>query len=129
MKDDPWKTIHLGPLPVAAINRHLGLNLAPGNVVFFAHTQEHALERQPGRRHICFPHLGDVVADPTHVGQKEQHKGESFHLIRVVVGGPIILLGIRLKPLKSGVYTAKTTHPLKQKDLEAHLRKKISFQI
>ena len=121
--------VRLGRLPVAIINQHLNLGLVAGDVVLFDHAEDHAYGKQPHREKICAPHLKDTVANPTHVGQKEKHKGKAFHLVRVVPYGPIVLLGIRLKALKSGVYVVKTTYPLSRKDLEQHLRKGICFEV
>jgi hypothetical protein len=123
MKVNIWKTIALGPLPVAAIDRCLGLALVAGEVVFFEHAQKHAFEKQLHRHPICMPHLADTVTDPTHVGQQPKHRGKGFDLVRVVPGGPIILIGIRLVPLKkSGVYTVSSTYPIDQDTLARRLR-------
>ncbi len=129
MKGDAWKTITLGPLPFDIINHHLGLTLVAGDVVFFGHAQKHAFEPAPHRHPICMPHLADVVANPTHVGQQPGHIGKGFDLVRVIVGGPIILIGIGLVPLKKrgGVYTVKSTYPIDRNTLARRLRLGTTF--
>ena len=129
MTDDAWKTIRLGPLCVAHVNRLLGLALAPGVVVFFPDRQEHAFGDEPHRHPICSPHLADVVSIPTHVGQQPKYIGKAFELVRAVASGEIVLLAIRLRPTRGGVYKVKTTYPIDRNTLERRIRIRTLFEI
>jgi hypothetical protein len=123
MKDDLWKTIHLGPLPVSVIARCLGLQLTQADVIFYPKAQEHAFGKDPNRHPICMPHLLDTVATPTHVGQQPGYKDKGFDLVRAVVDGPIVLIGIRLMPLKKrGVYTVESVYPIDRGALARRVR-------
>lgn len=50
-----WQTIYLGPLPTEKIRHCLGIELAPAEVVFWAHGQKHAFKEKPDREPICSP--------------------------------------------------------------------------
>jgi hypothetical protein len=120
-----WNNIRLTALPVDAVKRCLGLALAPGTVYYYAGAQHHAFFEPDKRQReaICKPHYMDVVSAPTHVGQQPQHVGKSFELVRVTAAGPIILMGIRLKPIKkSGYYVVKSTYPINVDTLERRIR-------
>jgi len=129
-----WTTIRLGRLPVAAINKYLGLTLVPGNVVFFWKAQEHSFTKEPHREPICSPHYADVITNPTHVGQQPKHKkkgkDEGFDLCRKISPtGLIILMAIKMTPLKSGVYVVRSSYPLPLDTLERRVRIKTTFEI
>ena len=125
-----WKTLHLGPLCVSEINRYLGLNLSPGNVVFFWHAQKHSFKNKPHREPICAPHYKSAILNPTHVGQQPNHIGKGFDLVyRSGPAAPIILLGINLKPLKGTLYTVKSAYPIPLDTLERRIRIKTTFEI
>lgn len=131
--DRVWHTIYLGPLPVEKIHRCLGIELAPVEVVFWAHRQEHAFEVEPYRVQICGPHYKATVADPSRIGQQPRHKAKGFELVKVVsVRGPIILLGIGLKVVKSrgrSLYVVLSTYPLPRASWERRIRKGTTFVV
>jgi hypothetical protein len=103
---DEWSDMALGPLPTAAVIQCLGLKLLPGEVVFYAHAQRHTFEGEP-ERHICIPHLGRVIASPTHVGQQPGYEADSIDLVCAITGGPIVLVGISMR-IKNGIYPIKS---------------------
>jgi hypothetical protein len=74
--EDEWQDRLLGPLPIDAILKCLGLQLKPGEVMFYAHAQRHTFEGRPERR-ICLPHLERAIATPMHVGQQPGYEADS----------------------------------------------------
>lgn len=117
-----WKTINLGALPVVQIQRCLGIELAPGILEFSADAQAHAFKKVPTRESICKPHLFDVVARPTHVGQQPKYVGTAFELVRVVPDGPIVLIAIGLAQTRSRAYGVRSVYPLDRGTLERRVR-------
>jgi hypothetical protein len=125
MKGDVFKKLDLGPLPVDTIARCLGVKLAPGDVVFYPEAQRHAFGKDL-ERILCLPQLMDVIATPTHVGQQPDHKkGGGFELVREVPGGgPVVLVALRLKPLKKrGVYAVRSCYAINRSTLMRRVRK------
>jgi hypothetical protein len=119
-----WTTLNMGPLPVGLVQRCLGIELPPGLVEFSAHAQEHAFTKEPAREPVCRPHLLDVVARPTHIGQEPGYVGDAFYLVRQVPGnGPIVLVAIGLKPLRSRMYGVRSTYPLDLGTLQRRIRR------
>lgn len=111
----------LGTLPTDVL-KALGFALPAGDVWFSIGAQKHAIKRHPDDYPLCMPHLGDVVANPTHVGQSPHHS-DGFELVRDT-GGIIVLLGVLFAPGPNGLYIATTTYPLKRDTLERRVRKK-----
>lgn len=115
-EEDNWIDLALGPMPIAAVLKCLGLKLLPGEVMFYAHAQRHTFKGKP-ERNICIPHLATVVANPTHVGQQPGYEADSIHLICAIPGGPIVLAGISMK-IKKGLYPMKSVYPLRAATLK-----------
>lgn len=116
------KLMVLGDLPCAALATW-GLTLDAGTVHFGIPAQRHALRRHPDSYPDCVPHLEAVVATPTHVGQSPHHEEDGFELVRVVDGGPIVLLAIKMERTESGIYIATSTYPIDVNTLERRIRK------
>ncbi len=74
-----------------------------------------------------------TVADPSHIGQQPRHKDKGFELVKVVSApGPIILLGIGLKVVKSrgrSLYVIRSAYPLPRDSLERRIRKGTTFVV
>jgi hypothetical protein len=56
-----WEDTSFGPLPVEAVLKCLGLDLKPGEVMFYAHAQKHTFDKKPERHGICWPHLARLI--------------------------------------------------------------------
>jgi hypothetical protein len=121
-----WTTLNLGALPVDLILACLQIKLSPGDLLFSADAQEHAFKEQPHREPICRPHLANVVAAPTHIGQQPKYVGKAFDLVhRVGDDGPIILIAVGLRPYrKSGLYGVHSVYPIDESTLNRRVRVK-----
>jgi hypothetical protein len=122
-----WVDMALGPLPVGAILQCLGIELPPGEVMFYAHAQKHTFDGKP-ERHVCLPHLKATVAAPSYVGQQPDHKFKGFDLVYSCPEGLIVLVAIGLK-IRRGVYPAKSTYPLKRDALLRRVRVGTTVQV
>lgn len=109
--DPEWFDRRLGALPTAAIAQCLELNLLPGEVMFYAHAQRHTFEGRPERL-ICLPHLEQVIALPSHVGQQPGYEADSIDLVYTCPDGLIVLIAISMR-IKKGLYPVKSVYPLK----------------
>jgi hypothetical protein len=119
-EEGKWEDALLGPLPIAAVLKCLGLTLKPGDVMFYAHAQKHTFTNKP-ERHVCIPHLARVIASCTHVGQQPGYEGDSFDLVCVLPDGLIVLVAISMR-IKKGLYPMKSTYPLKQATLQNRIK-------
>jgi hypothetical protein len=119
-REDEWEDRLLGPLPINAILKCLGLQLKPGEVMFFAHAQRHTFEGRPERR-ICLPHLERAIATPTHVGQQPGYEADSLDLVCAIPGGPIVLVAISMR-IKKGLYPMKSVYPLRAATLKNRVK-------
>src|SRR5882672_8344540 len=69
----------LGPLPIDTINKTIGTELEPGDVVLSRATQIHAARKHPLEYPHCLPHLAKVICDPLYIG--DDHKNRGIELI------------------------------------------------
>jgi hypothetical protein len=105
-----WTSIKLGSMPFDIVKNYLGIDLTPGPIIFHWDAQKHAFgtDDRKHREPICSPHYIDTIAEPTHVGQQPKYIGEAFDLVRMASDkGPIIIMGIGLKPNKRGIYSVQ----------------------
>lgn len=125
-----WHTLDLGPLPVEALAK-LGIQSEPGVVRFHSHAMKHTFEAVPSRRPICWPLLGDVVNNPTHIGQQPKYVGTAFDLVHAVQNGPIILVSILLKPTTRDPhkYAVTSAYPLDLGSLERRIKKGLTIKL
>ena len=108
----------LGPLPVEAINRTLGLELEPGDVIFSAGAQVHAAKRHSLEYAQCLPHAGAVATNPSYVGDDFKNTGK-IELVRKVpglLGG--VLLAIAIEIDDAGFYRVVSMYPVSERKIE-----------
>lgn len=108
----------LGPLPVDAINRTLGLELEPGDVVFTAAAQAHVYNRRPGEYSKCLPHVGPVVMKPHYLGDDLKNPGKIELVARVPALGGGLLVAIVIEADESGRYSVASCYPIGEKKIE-----------
>jgi hypothetical protein len=102
----------LGPLPHEAINRALGLDLVPGEVVLTKATQKHVISGHPADYPVLLPHVAAVVLTPMYAGD-DHRNGDGFELIgRIAVLNQPLLVAILLKCDDAGRYRVKSFYPV-----------------
>jgi hypothetical protein len=96
--------LHLGPLPVDAINRTLGTNYAFGEVIFTRAAQVHAASRHPDEYPSCLPHVGAVIRYPLYIGDDLKNHGKIELIARIpqIRGG--LLVAINMERQSTGAY-------------------------
>jgi phage-Barnase-EndoU-ColicinE5/D-RelE like nuclease3 len=108
----------LGPLPVDAINKTIGTELEPGDVVFSRAAQVHAARRHPIEYPLCLPHLAHVICDPLYVG--DDHKNpDAIELIgRIHVVNSFVLVAIEMTKDTNGRYNVRTFYPVNKEKVD-----------
>lgn len=121
-RDRKLENLTLGDLPASLLEK-AGLNLPVRPVRFTIAAQKHAISSHPREFDICLPHLHEIVAAPTYVGQGPEHKNKGFELVLSVKKGRLlILLALHIKPV-AGAYIVKSIYPIERNKLERRLRK------
>jgi len=113
-KDD----IDCGAMPVDDINRTLGTELDPGEVVFYGHAQAHAERRHPKDYEACLPHVGDVISAPSYVGDDVKNPGKIELIRKIPALGAGLLVAVTLEPDDSGRYVVCSVYPISHKTIE-----------
>lgn len=108
----------LGPLPVDKINKALGLELEPGDVVLTVGTQRHALKRHPSDYARCQPHVGGVVIDPSYIGDDFENPGKIELVARVPAIGSGLLVAVLVEPNVDGNYVVTSFYPISERTIE-----------
>lgn len=117
----------LGPLPTDAINRTLGLDLEPGDVIFTAAAQAHAYRNHPDDFPRCLPHVGPVVAQPNYMGDDHKNPGKIELVTRIAALGGGLLVAIVVEQDGNGQYNVASLYPIGERKIDnrrqrGHLR-------
>jgi hypothetical protein len=123
-----YPAIHLGPLPVDAINAVLRTELEPGIARLSQTAHKHMAEDHPADYPICIAEIALTIATPTFIGQAPEH-GRNFEMIRRIwhADGSVVLVAIGLEPDERGAYKVRTcylleAHKLEQRRRQGHLK-------
>jgi hypothetical protein len=121
------RTLDLGPLPVALVNRALGLELRPGPVIFRAAEQDHAHERHGADYLRCLPFVGLAIASPT-FGQSPRHPA-GFELVKVTSDGVHILVALTVVADEAGAYPVQSLYPISKSTAMRRVRTNHLFYV
>jgi len=108
----------LGPLPVDWINRTLGHELEPGDVIFSVRAQRHALKNHPDDYPKCLPHVGSVVQNPHYLGDDLKNPGKIEMVSRIPALGGGLLVALVIEPDADGRYNVSSCYPVGEKKIE-----------
>ena len=101
----------LGALPVESINKTIGTELEPGQVVLSRAGQAHAARRHPNEYPILLPFLNEIIADPMYIGDDRKNSG--IELVgRVNGANSWALVAVTLEPDKKGRYHIASFYPV-----------------
>lgn len=111
--------INLGPLPADKINKALGHELADADVVFSAGAQKHVVARHPEDYRQYLQYAGDVVTDPTYVGDDIKNDGKIEVIRRIPVRGNVsLLIAIVVSIGSDGFYHVASMYEISQRDID-----------
>ncbi len=115
--------VHLGPLPVEAINCALGLELDAGEVWMTGTAQGHVAKEHPEDYPICRCHLSRTVGEPLYIG-KGPHR-TNIELVTRTRGSPdiAILVAVGMKP-KCGRYFVRSMYIINEDKITTHRLKR-----
>ena len=113
----------LGPLPVDSINRTLGHDLSPGDVIFTVAAQRHVLRNHPEDYPRCLPHVRNVVQHPHYLGDDLKNPGKIEMVSRVPALGTGLLVALVIEPDAHGRYGVSSCYPISEKKIENRRQK------
>lgn len=117
------RDIVLGPLPVDAINKALGLELERGNLILKFAAQVHANKRHPKEYASIFPKLTEVLSNCLYVG--DDHKNhDKFELIgKIHELNQFILIAITITIDEGGNYRVASFYPVAKDKIQKRREK------
>jgi len=105
-------------MPVAQINKTIGTELDPGEVVLSRAAQAHAARRHPADYPTLLPHLDEIVADPMYIG--DDHKNSGIELVGRPVGTRAwMLIAVTLEKDKHGRYNVVSFYPVSEGKIQS----------
>ncbi|ATQ67638.1 MULTISPECIES: hypothetical protein [Methylosinus] len=113
----------LGPLPVEMINRVLGYELDPGDVILSRGAQIHASRRHPDEYPVIQPHVSAVVTAPLYVGDDINNHGKIELVGRIVAAGAIILVAVNIEPDARGRYHIASFYRISEQKVQSRREK------
>lgn len=108
----------LGSLPVEAINKTLGYDLEPGEVIFSAAAQKHAYQRHPNDFGRCLPFVGNSVLKPNYLGDDFKNHGKIEMISRLPLIGGGLLVALAIEPNGQGQYSVTSMYPIDDRKIE-----------
>jgi phage-Barnase-EndoU-ColicinE5/D-RelE like nuclease3 len=109
-------------LPCDIINRTLGLELEPGEVVLTRAAQVHAAKRHPGDYQICLPYLGAIVAAPFYIGDDLENAGIEL-IARLPALGEYILVAVNIVRDEKGRYQIASFYKVSRQKIDGRREK------
>lgn len=110
--------VPLGPLPAESIERAIGLELDPGDVVLSAGAQVHVLRQHPGDFDRCLPFVTEVVTNPIYARDDFKNPGK-FELIGRMPGGEGLLVSLMVERKADGRYHVTSFYPVSQATIDS----------
>lgn len=117
------RNIALGPLPIDAINKALGLELDPGELVLKPSAQAHAAKRHPEEYPVILPHLPEVLASALYVGDDHHNSGKIELIGRIQDLDQFILIAVLIEVDAKGFYSVTSFYPVSQQKIQGRREK------
>jgi hypothetical protein len=112
----------IGPMPVDAVNKTLGTEIDPGDVILTRGAQRHAYRRHPRDYPRCLPHLANVIANPRYIGDDHRNSGIEIWGYAAPVGS-LVLVAIKLVPDAEGRYRISSFYIVSEKKAQSRRQK------
>lgn len=111
--------LDLGQLPIKKIERTLGLELDPGEVVFSVGAQIHAAKKHPEDFASYLPFVGTVVSDPLYLGDDARNPDKIEFISRLPGQPGGLLVAVEICRDRNGKYNDCSIYTIKQSQIEA----------
>lgn len=109
-------------LPCDLINRTLGTELEPGEVVLTRAGERHAARRHPADFPRCLPFLEAIVSNPFYIG--DDHENAGIELIaRLPSVGEFVLVAVNITPDAAGRYQISSFYPVSAAKIQSRREK------
>jgi hypothetical protein len=112
-----YKDVDLGPMPVDDINRTLGLELEPGEVVFSAASQRHAESRHEDDFARCLAFVAFAVKEPVYIGD-DLRNGGKIELVRRMSTKEGLLVALTIAQDENRRYHVCSMYPISQSTID-----------
>jgi hypothetical protein len=109
-------------LPCDLINRTLGMELEPGEVILSRAAQKHASRRHPVDYPVCLPHLATVIETAFYIG--DDHDNAGIELIALVPAlGELVLVAVNIVPDEYGRYGVASFYRVSRQKIDGRRQK------
>jgi len=109
-------------LPCDLINRTLGMELGPGEVVLTRAHQIHASRKHPDDYMRCAEHLAAIVSNPFYIGDDLENAGIEL-IARLPAVGEFVLVAVTVTPDASGRYQISSFYIVSDKKIQSRRQK------
>lgn len=108
-----------GNFPDNIVNKTLGIDVDPGEVIFSVPAQNHANKRHPGDAAVIIPHLSQVIEDPMYVGDDFNNAGK-IELVRKIPNsdGQSALIAVTVEKDDKGFYNICSSYLITQSEVD-----------
>lgn len=114
-------------MPVDLINRTLGLDLDPADVVMPVNAQRHAQKKRPEDYARCFPHVASVIGNPLYLGDDFRNDGKIELVGRPPLLGQPLLVAVQVSLDAHGRYSVVTFYPQSETTIANRRQKRHLF--
>ncbi len=110
--------LQFGPLPVAKINKALGLELDSANVRMTVAAQHHAAKKHPQDYPANLPLIGGIIGNALYVRDDFRNDGK-IELVGKPAGAPNwLLVAVTISLDADGYYNVASFYPISQKKVD-----------
>ena len=108
-----------GEMPADLIENTLNIEVDPGQVKFSAAAQQHAYIKHPGDVPLIVPHLSQIIASPSYMGDDFKNPGkiELVSRIQGVPGAALVALTVERNET-DGFYHVCSSYMITQSELD-----------
>ncbi len=112
-----------GSLPVEQINRALGLELEPGEVVMSGRAQLHVARNHQDDYSRLQPHVAAILKAPLYVGDDFKNEGKIELVGRIPALNEHILVAVQIEKDDAGCYNVVSFYPVSENRVTSRRQK------
>jgi hypothetical protein len=105
------------------IEKTLGIETEPGDVVFDDAHQRHAAGRHPVEYPLILPHLGAIIANPLYLGDDFLNPGKIEFVSRIGTIKEAVLVAVSLERDHQGRYQVSSLYTVREVKIENRRRR------
>jgi phage-Barnase-EndoU-ColicinE5/D-RelE like nuclease3 len=117
------RNIPIGPMPVDAINKALGLELEAGELMLKPAAQVHAANHHTEEYPVILPCLPEVLASALYVGDDHGNAGKIELIGRIRELDQFILIAVIIEVDAKGFYSVASFYPVSKTKIQGRREK------